>query len=687
MADIALKDHFRETQVFNVRAIVAFAATALGILILIGRLVFLQVIDHGVYTTLSENNRFQIAPLPPTRGLIYDHNGVILAQNQPTYALELVPEQVKDIDATIAELGKLIPISEDDINGFKKEMKRNRKFKSIALRSRLSDEEVARIAVNRHRFPGVDTVARLVRHYPHGVLGSHVIGYVGRINEREWESVDQSDYDGTNYIGKTGIEKFYEDRLHGHVGVQQIETNATGRSLRTIEQVPAVSGNHLHLTLDAGLQSVAELSLQQLEFNGALAAINPKTGAVLALASVPSFDPNLFVTGIPLKTYKELQSDINKPLYNRAMQGRYPPGSTVKPFLGLAGLELSVVEKDDKIRCPGYFRLPGVKHKYRDWKKKGHGPVDLRIGIRQSCDVYFYNLANKLGIDRMYDFMSQFGFGKRTGVDISGEGVGLWPSSEWKQRVRKEPWYQGETLIAGIGQGYTLITPLQMAHSVATLASYGKSMQPQVVDFIENSSNGEKLNFNPIQEAPVPIINKGNWDAVIEAMQEVVHHWHGTAHRIAKGAEYHIGAKTGTAQVFSVKQDEEYKEEEVDKRLRDHALFISFAPVEDPLIAIAIVVENGGHGGSTAAPIARKVMDAYLLPILQKKKEREETIQRALDMAASAKAAANANKPGAIATKPKPAPEAKPKPPANAAPSKTPGPNPTAKPVESPANP
>ena len=638
MAEIALKDHFRETQVFSVRAVVAFVFCALMVLMLIGRLIFLQVVDHGVYTTLSENNRFQIAPLPPTRGLIYDRNGVILAQNQPTYALELIPEQVKDIDATIAALGELIPISEYNIENFKKELKRNQKFKSIALRARLSDEEVAKIAVNRHRFPGVETVARLVRHYPHGVLGAHVIGYVGRINEREWENVDQSDYDGTNYIGKTGIEKFYEDRLHGHVGVQQVETNATGRSLRTIEQVPAVSGNHLHLSLDAGLQSVAELSLQDLEFNGALAAINVKTGAVLALASVPSFDPNLFVTGIDTKTYHELQSDINKPLYNRAMQARYPPGSTVKPFIGLAGLELGVIKKDDEVFCRGYYRLPGVKHKYRDWKKEGHGKVNLTIGIRQSCDVYFYSLANKLGIDRMAGFMKQFGFGERTGVDISGEGVGLWPSTEWKMRARKEQWYQGETLIAGIGQGYTLITPLQMAHSVATLASYGKNMQPRIVDAIENSSNGEKQEFFPIQEAPVPIINRENWDAVIEAMKQVVHHWHGTAHRIAKDAQFTMAGKTGTAQVFSVKQNEEYEAENVEKHLRDHGLFISFAPVEDPQIAIAVVVENGGHGGSVAAPIARKVMDSYLLPILHEKKLKEEKIQKALELAASKKA-------------------------------------------------
>jgi len=638
MAEIALKDHFRETQVFSVRAVVAFAFCASMVLMLIGRLIYLQVVDHGVYTTLSENNRFQIAPLPPTRGLIYDRNGVILAQNQPTYALELIPEQVKDIDATIAQLGEIIPISKYNIDNFKKEIKRNQKFKSIALRARLSDEEVAKIAVNRHRFPGVETVARLVRHYPHGVLGSHVIGYVGRINEREWETVDQSDYDGTNYIGKTGIEKFYEDRLHGHVGVQQIETNATGRSLRTIEQVPAVSGNHLHLTLDAGLQSVAELSLQELEFNGALAAINPKTGAVLALASVPSFDPNLFVTGIDTKTYRELQSDPNKPLYNRAMQARYPPGSTVKPFLGLAGLELGVMKPDDEVFCRGYFQLPGVKHRYRDWKKQGHGKVNLKVGIRQSCDVYFYSLANKLGIDRMAEFMKQFGFGERTGVDISGEGVGLWPSSAWKQRVRKEPWYGGETLIAGIGQGYTLITPLQMAHSVALLSSYGKNMQPRVVDAIENSTNGEKQQFFPIEEASVPIIDRTNWEAVLQDMQEVIHHWHGTAHRIAKDAQYNMGGKTGTAQVFSVKQEEEYDEEKVDKNLRDHGLFISFAPVEDPQIAVAIVVEHGGHGGTVAAPIARQVMDAYLLPILHEKKLKEEKIQKALEMAASKKA-------------------------------------------------
>lgn len=623
MAGITLKDHFRETQMFNIRAVVALVFCVLAVLTLVVRLFVLQVMHHDIYTTLSENNRFQIAPIPPTRGIIYDHNGVILAQNQPTYALELVPEQVKDIPATIAALQELIPISDLDIERFNKELRSVRKFKSIALRSRLSDEEVARIAVNRHRFPGVDFVAQLVRHYPHGILGAHAIGYVGRINEREWETIDQSDYDGTNYIGKTGIEKFYEDRLHGHVGVQQVETNANGRTLRNIEQVPAVSGHHLHLTLDASLQAVAEIALQEIDYNGAVVAIEPKSGAVLALASVPSFDPNLFVTGIDFKTYRNLQADVNKPLYNRAMQGRYPPGSTVKPFLGLGGLEMNLMKKDDKTFCRGWYRLPGVTHKYRDWKKTGHAEVDFATAIRQSCDVYFYTLAHAMGIDRMEKFMTQFGFNTRTGVDISGEGVGLWPSTEWKRRTRKQAWYQGETLISGIGQGYTLITPLQLAASTAALSLYGRRMQPHVVDAIEDSTSGKRQAIPWVEATPVPVVNYENWEAVIKGMEEVVHHWRGTAHRISVNAAYKIAGKTGTAQVFSVKQEEEYDEEKVDKKLRDHALFIAFAPVEDPQIAVAVIVENGGHGGSIAAPVARKVMDHFLLPRLQEQKKKD----------------------------------------------------------------
>jgi penicillin-binding protein 2 len=609
---LTLKDHFRETKLFNARAITAVIVAALLIVLIIARLIYLQIVDHELYSTLSEDNRFHIRAIPPTRGLIYDRNGILLAQNFPTYALEITPEQVKNMDETLKALSKLVTIDESDMTRFKRELKRNRPFKAIPIRTRLSDEEVARIAVNRYRFPGVDIAAELIRHYPHGGLGVHAIGYVGRINEKESQLVDESDYDGTDYIGKTGVEKYYEKILHGHVGVAQEETNATGRRLRVIEQVPAEPGINLHLTLDAKLQQVAEEAMGKRR--GAVVAIDPNNGNILVLASTPVYDPNLFVTGIDRKTYQELRNSEDLPLFNRALRGRYPPGSTIKPFVGLAGLELGVIKSDTTTFCPGWYRLPGDRHRYRDWKKQGHGTVDLDTAIVQSCDVYFYNLAHELGIDRLAGYLFPFGFNYKTGADIFGELPGLMPTSQWKRKSRGQPWYAGETLITGIGQGYTLITPLQMAHSVATLATYGRNMQPRIVGALENTNTGITKEIYPIEETPVPVKNKENWDKVIHAMERVVHYWHGTAyHSIGKDAPYKIGGKTGTAQVIGVKQGETYKADSVDERLRDHALFIAFAPVDNPKIAVAVVVENGGHGGSAAAPVARKVMDYYLL--------------------------------------------------------------------------
>lgn len=609
---LTIKDHFRETKLFNVRAVTAVIVAAMLIVVIIARLIYLQIVDHELYSTLSEDNRFHIRAIPPTRGLIYDRNGILLAQNFPTYALEITPEQVKNMDETLQALSQLVTIDENDMERFKRELKRNRPFKAIPIRTRLSDEEVARIAVNRYRFPGVDIAAELIRHYPHGGLGVHAIGYVGRINEKESQLVDESDYDGTDYIGKTGIEKYYETILHGHVGVAQEETNATGRRLRVIEQVPAEPGINLHLTLDAKLQQVAEEAMGGRR--GAVVAIDPSNGNILALVSTPVYDPNLFVTGIDRKTYQALRNSEDLPLFNRALRGRYPPGSTIKPFIALAGLELGAIKSDTITRCPGYYRLEGDSHRYRDWKKQGHGAVDLDTAIVQSCDVYFYDLAHTLGIDRMARFLFPFGFNYKTGADIFGELPGLMPTTQWKRKNRGQPWYAGETLIAGIGQGYTLITPLQMAHSVATLATYGHNMQPRIVGALENTNTGETKDIFPVEETPIPVKDRENWEKVIHAMERVVHYYRGTAyHSIGKDAPYKIGGKTGTAQVFGVKQDEEYDEDKVDERLRDHALFIAFAPVQEPKIAIAVIVENGGHGGSAAAPVARKVMDFYLL--------------------------------------------------------------------------
>jgi len=606
-----LKDHFRETRLFTHRAITALAITVVLMLMLITRLINLQVIEHNTYTVLSDNNRVHIAALPPTRGLIFDRNGVLLAQNLPSYSLQIIPEQVDDVDVTIEQLRQLISITEDDEQRFRKRYESSRRFKPITLRTRLSDEEVARFAVNRHRFPGVDIAARLYRHYPQGDLAVHALGYVGRINERELQSIDTSTYEGTDFIGKTGVEKFYEDILHGEVGVRQVETNAQGRTLRVLEQTPPVPGLNLHLTLDADMQRIAEQALG--EERGAVVAIDPRDGSVLVMASMPGFDPNLFVGGIDSKAYHALRDSLDQPLFNRVLRGRYPPGSTLKPFIGLAGLEYGVVEPNASIYCPGWYMLDGDDHKYRDWKKGGHGSVNLTRSMVESCDVYYYDLALTLGIDRISNFLEPFGLNDLTGIDTSGELAGLVPSREWKRRAKREPWYPGETLITGIGQGFNLVTPLALASATATLSTYGQHLRPRIVAATEDPDTGDIVDFPVVSNITVAAEDHANWHYIIKTMVDVVHSPRGTARRIGKDAPYTIAGKTGTAQVFGIKQDEEYVEEDIQKRLRDHALFIAFAPAHEPKIAVAVIVENGGSGGAVAAPIARKVMDAWLL--------------------------------------------------------------------------
>jgi len=621
-AGITLKDHFRETQMYNIRVVVSLIFTLIMILTIIIRLIFLQIINHDIYTTLSEQNRFFISSIPPTRGLIYDRNGVLLAQNLPAYNLELIPERIKNMDATIASLGEIIDITDSDIDRFKEQLGPYNRFKPIPLRTGLSDEEVARIAVNRYRFPGVDIAAGLIRHYPQDGLLSHAIGYVGRINEKEKQRIDKTEYDGTNYIGKTAVENYYEKILHGNPGVAQIETNAQGRALRTFEQVPQEPGINLHLTVDVNLQKIALEALG--DFSGSVIAVDPSNGDILVFVSSPVFNPNLFVTGIDTKSYNALRDDKENPLFNRALRGQYPPGSTVKPFYGLAGLETESRKLEDPVYCRGWYQLEGVKHKYRDWKKTGHGKITLHSAIVQSCDVYFYDLAVRMGIDKLAGFMQPFGFGKETSVDITGEISGLMPTTQWKKKYRKEQWYGGDTVSAGIGQGYVLVTPIQLASAVATLSKKGLRMRPRIVKSLENPNTREITEIPPHEDPPVQIHDQANWDEVINAMHDVTASWHGTAHRIGQDAKYSIAGKTGTAQVFSVAQEEEYDDKEVPRELKDHALFIAFAPVEDPKIAISVIVEHGGHGGSAAAPIARKIMDAYLLPILAAEKAKAE---------------------------------------------------------------
>ena len=602
------KDNLLESRLFMGRVLVALFVGGLLFIALVMRLVYLQVVAHDHFRTLSEDNRVKLQPVPPNRGLIYDRNGVLLADNLPSFRLEIVPEEIDDLDATLAELGNLVEIKPVDLERFHKLRRRMNRFDGVPLRFHLNEEEVARFAINRHRFPGVDIQVGLSRFYPLGSHAGHAIGYVGRINEDELAIIDTGNYRGTTHIGKEGIEKAYESLLHGKVGYDQLETNAAGRTLRVLARQAPVQGSSLYLSLDARLQQVIEQAFS--DFNGSAVAVDPRSGEVLAFVSVPGYDPNPFVNGIEYKDYKALNDDPNQPLFNRALRGQYPPGSTLKPFVALAGLENGIIDEHSHTFCPGFYRLPGGEHKYRCWKKGGHGTVDLIHAISQSCDVYFYDLARSLGIDRLHDFLAQFGFGDRTGIDLVGERTGILPSSAWKRGARKEPWYPGETLISGIGQGYNLATPVQLAVATATLASRGEFRQPHLVHAVRDPEG----NLAPASVQPprtIPVSSRKNWDDTLAAMVEVVHGERGTAKKIGVGINYQIGGKTGTAQVFGLRQDEKYDASKIDRRLHDHALFIAFAPADAPRIAVAVVVENGGSGSGVAAPIARIILDQY----------------------------------------------------------------------------
>ena len=606
-----LKDHFIELRIFHNRSIFALVFTLVLFGILAVRLFFLQINSHEHFTTLSQNNRVSVQAIPPTRGLIYDRNGIILAENLPSYTLQIIPEQAKDIDPLLEELSLLINIRDIDIKKFKKEVERKRRFEGIPLRFRLTDEEVAIISVNLHRLPGVEIKAQLSRYYPFGNATSHVVGYVGRINEKELKTLPVTNYSGTNHTGKLGIEKSYEGLLHGQVGYQKVETNVRGRVLRVLERSNPTPGDDLYLNLDINLQKVAADAFE--DKRGALVAIDPANGHIIAMVSMPDYNANLFVNGIDSKTYKELNTSWERPLYNRTILGSYPPGSTTKPFFALAGLELNIIQPDHQIFCPGFYRLKGKAHKYRDWKKWGHGKTNLSKSIVQSCDVFYYDLAFQMGIDKMHEYMTSFGFGQRSGIDILGEREGLMPSKEWKKRVKGQVWFPGETVIAGIGQGYVLVTPVQLALATATLANGGQHYQPQLVHSIKRKQDAIPRLVSPQLLKQVPVNRPENWQQVYEGMEKVIHSARGTAKRLNKpGMRYKIAGKTGTAQVFTVAQDASYNEEELEERLKDHALFMAFAPVDNPKIAIAVVVENGGHGGSVAAPIAGKVIESYL---------------------------------------------------------------------------
>jgi len=605
-----IKNHTLEALLFKRRALVAAVFCVLILLVLLARLVYLQFFEFSHFSSLSENNRVRLTPLVPNRGLIYDRNGVVLAENRPSYQLELIPEQIKDIPATLVELGNIVALDEDILKRFKRLLKRSRKFEGVPLRTKLSEEEVARFAVNRHRFPGVEIKARLGRFYPLGKSMAHVVGYVGRIDEKELKRVDVSNYKGTTHIGKTGLERFYEDQLHGLVGYKNIEVNVQGRELQVLNKIPPVPGNNIWLTLDVRLQQVAEKALQG--FNGSVVVMDPRNGDILAMVSLPSFDPNLFVHGISHKNYRRLADSPERPLFNRSIMGQYPPGSTVKPFVGLGGLETRVIGHKEQINCTGHYLLPNEERKYRDWKKTGHGLVDLNKSIEQSCDVYYYELAYRMGINRIYSFMHQFGFGVKTGVDLLGERAGLMPSREWKKSVKHKIWFPGETLITGIGQGYMLTTPLQLASATSILAMRGEVMQPHLLSQIEEPGVDDKIKIHWSAGEKIKLKREVNWRYSIDGMVSVLHSIRGTARSSGYGLPFKMAGKTGTAQVFGIAQDAEYDEETIAKKLRDHALFVAFAPYKKPQIAIAVIAENGSHGSSVAAPIARKIVDEWL---------------------------------------------------------------------------
>ncbi len=602
-----LKDHYQEARIFSRRLVVALLAIVALLVLLLARLYNLQVVNFNNYVTQSDRNRVQVQALPPTRGLILDRQGKLLADNRPSYTLTLIKEQVNDLPATLELLSELVELRDDELEGFHKRLKqRRRPFEAVPLSYRLSEEEIARLAVNEYRLPGVKVSAELVRDYPLNDMLAHSVGYVGRINDREMAKFDEESYrlySGTHTIGKIGLEKQYESQLLGEVGYQYVETNARGRVLRVLERIAPKPGANLELFLDAGVQQEAIAAMG--ERRGAVVALDVKTGGVLALASTPSYNPNLFVTGISYKDYNALNRSLDLPLFNRTIQGQYPPGSTLKPMLGLGALHHRVVDPSYRVRDPGYYQLEGEERLYRDWKREGHGNrVDLRQAITESCDTYYYDLAFRMGIDSIHSFGSNFALGRRTGVDIPSERKGLWPSRQWKRSARGLAWYPGDSLNVGLGQGDVLTTPLQLAAMTATLANRGKFIQPRMVKRIEDEDT-------PAVVQQMYSVSDEHWDYIFSAMKNVVHGVRGTAQSIRRGMQYKMAGKTGTAQVVGIAQGEEYDSEALIERQRDHALFVAFAPVDAPKIAVAVIVENG-EKSSKAAKVARRVIDRYL---------------------------------------------------------------------------
>ena len=599
---------------FRSRILIAAAVVVLGFGLLIGRFVFLQVIQHEYYITRAEDNRISLVPIAPNRGVIQDRNGLVLARNYSAFTLEITPAKLEEsLDATIDAVSKYVDIQPKDRRRFRKLLEESKSFESIPIRTRLSDEEVARFAANRYLFPGVDVKARLFRHYPLGASASHVVGYINRINQKDLDSIEAQEqtanYKGTDHIGKTGLEQKYEFQLHGVAGYEEVEIDAGGRAVRSLSRTAPIPGNDLTLTLDTKLQEMTEKAFG--DRRGALVAIEPSTGGILAMVSTPTFDPNLFVDGIRSEDWDLLNNSPDRPMVNRALNGAYPPGSTFKPFMALAALELGKRTPQQAIADPGFFVFGG--HTFRDDKKGGHGLVDMYKSIVESCDTYYYALANDMGIDNIPRFMGSIGLGSKTGVDLEGESEGVLPSPEWKKKRFKRPeqqkWFGGETISIGIGQGYNAYTPIQLAQAMAALANNGVMYRPHLVKYITDSKTGERRMIEPEPFRTLPW-KPEHIETIKKAMVGV--NTEGTGKRAFAGAEYVSGGKTGTAQVFSLRGSE-YKANRLRKDLHDHALFIAFAPAEQPKIALAVLVENGGFGAQSAAPIARMVIDYYLL--------------------------------------------------------------------------
>ena len=612
--DRVIKDEREEQRLFESRAWIGFFIISFCVLALLGRYVWLQVFAFDSFSTRSESNRVTVRPVVPNRGIIYDRRGRVIAENQPAYRLEIVPEKVagklEGLETLLDELSALIDLSEDNRRNFHKSRRHYRIFDSVPVKFNLSEQEVARFVVNRHRFKGADVVPYLSRHYPFSELLTHILGYTGRLDADDIASVDEGNYRGTRSIGKIGVEQYREKELHGTSGFERVETNARGRILNVLERHDAIPGTDLVLSIDVAVQRAAWDTLGDRP--GAVVAIDPVDGSVIALVSKPAYDPNAFVNGISQRAYRDILSAPGRPLFNRALKGGYGPGSTLKPFVGLAGLELELVTPETRVFSNGEFYIKGYNRPYRDWKDTGHGWVDIGSALEQSVNTYFYQLAMDMGIDRMHDYLSQFGFGSATGIDMPNEGKGLLPSREWKRAVHEEPWYPGETVIAGIGQGFMVVTPMQLANALVTLVNGGTRFVPRLLYATKPAGIERAKRVRAPVEMQVPVRDPQDWQVILDGMDRVVNGLRGTARRVAVDARYRTGGKTGTAQVYQLNKDRDYDEGELAEELRDHALFIAFAPVEAPRIAIAVVVEHGGGGSTAAAPVARATLDAWL---------------------------------------------------------------------------